>query len=111
MKRFSSGLFCMALSISLLYAEEPGPSGRQLYVTNCLMCHGSEGLGDGPLGQGLKPEPRNLTQRPYKYGCGPGPVFRTITLGVEGTGMPAFGKMLSESERRALADYVFKLGK
>ena len=111
MKKLRQGILCMALSTTLLYAEEPASSGRQLYVTNCLVCHGNEGLGDGPLGQGLHPEPRNLTQRPYKYGCGPGPVFRTITFGIEGTGMPAFGKMLTESERKVLADYVFQLGR
>ncbi|MBT9582929.1 cytochrome c [bacterium] len=86
-------------------------AGRDLFVQNCQSCHGPEGKGDGPAGAALDPAPRDLTRRPYKFGCGPGPVFRTITHGLEGTAMPGFGQSLTESERRQIADYVFQLGR
>ena len=101
----------LALSLSPLAAEEVSPVGRELFQKNCQVCHGIEGLGDGPGGANLNPAPRNLTQRPYKYGCGPKPVFRTISQGIEGTGMPAFSTALTEVERHQLADYVFQLSR
>ena len=101
----------LSLCLGPLAAEEVVPGGRDLYLKNCQICHGENGLGDGPGGVNLNPPPRNFTQRPYKFGCGPGPVFRTISNGIEGTAMPAFGNVLTESERQQLAQYIFSLGR
>ncbi len=91
-------------------AQERSP-GRELFRHNCRVCHGPEGHGDGPAAATLTPAPRDLTRRPYKFGCGPGPVFRTITHGLPGTAMPSFAQSLSDEERRQIADYVFQLGR
>jgi high-affinity iron transporter len=80
-------------------------SGAALYQTYCLACHGPQGYGDGPAGANLDPTPSNfhdhqrLDQRSI-YG-----LYRTITLGVPGTGMASF-RTLSEDERWALAFYI-----
>lgn len=34
--------------------------GKDLYTKHCTLCHGSEGLGDGPAAKGLKQKPSNL---------------------------------------------------
>ncbi len=34
--------------------------GRKLFETNCAVCHGATGRGDGPAGAGLNPKPANL---------------------------------------------------
>lgn len=68
-------------------------------------------MGDGPASPGLNPPPRNLQQRPYKYGCCPPRVFQTITHGIAGTAMPGFESVIPENQRRQLADYVFQLGR
>jgi mono/diheme cytochrome c family protein len=54
-------------------APEPAPAtasldvGRQLYETNCLSCHGAQGRGDGPVGQGLDPRPRSFASEAFKF--------------------------------------------
>ena len=76
-----------------------------LYSAQCAACHGAAGKGDGPAGQGLDPRPSNfhdadrMAQR-SAYG-----LYNTISLGVSGTGMPAFGQ-LSEEDRWALAFFA-----
>lgn len=75
---------------------------RTLFATQCAACHGAQGRGDGPVGQGLDPAPSNfhddarMRQRSL-YG-----LYNTITLGVGGTGMKGYTG-LSEDERWALA--------
>ena len=67
------------------------------------------GRGDGPAAKGLEPAPSDfhdaerMAQRSV-YG-----LYNTITLGVAGTSMSAFGR-LGEAERWALAFHVATLG-
>ena len=35
--------------------------GRRLYVSYCLLCHGGDGKGDGPLAKAMKIHPADLT--------------------------------------------------
>lgn len=73
-----------------------------LFQQQCAACHGAQGRGDGPLAKGMDPAPSNfhdadrMKQRSV-YG-----LYNTITLGVNGTPMRAFGE-LSEADRWALA--------
>jgi high-affinity iron transporter len=80
----------------------------ELYAQTCAGCHGAEGRGDGPSAAGLEPAPTDFhDEARYRqrtlYG-----LYNTITLGVEGTAMPAF-QNLSEHERWSLAFYVGQL--
>lgn len=95
---------------SLALAQPAHPvDGRALFTTHCAMCHGASGKGDGPAGAALDPAPRDLTRRPYKNGCGPGAIARTVREGIPQSGMPAYGEVLSEAQVRQLADYVRSL--
>ena len=73
-----------------------------LFQAQCAACHGAQGRGDGPAAKGMDPAPSNfhdearMKQRSI-YG-----LYNTITLGVGGTPMRAFGE-LSEADRWALA--------
>lgn len=79
--------------------------GEKLFAQHCAGCHGTQGLGDGPLANGMDPAPRNfhddarMRQRSL-YG-----LYNTVTLGVRGTPMRAFGE-LSETDRWALAFFA-----
>src|SRR5207247_2426705 len=42
--------------------EESLATGQQIYVQNCLVCHGVQGRGDGPAARALRPAPADLTQ-------------------------------------------------
>ena len=34
--------------------------GREMYDTHCIVCHGAQGRGDGPVGQKFVPQPMEL---------------------------------------------------
>ena len=42
-------------------------NGRQMYVRQCMACHGLEGDGRGPSSPGLRPAPRDLRIAKYKF--------------------------------------------
>ena len=79
--------------------------GAELYAQLCVACHGAEGRGDGPAGQGLEPPPSNFHDDARMRSRSVYGLYNTITLGVAGTGMASY-KQLSEADRWALAFYV-----
>ncbi|GMU54736.1 MAG: hypothetical protein AMXMBFR33_38820 [Candidatus Xenobia bacterium] len=101
----------LLLAALLLTSVVRAETGQELFDRHCQVCHGPQGEGNGPGAEALDPPPRDLTMRPYKYGCGRRPILRTITEGVSGTAMPSFAKVLSPGEIEQLADFVFKLSR
>lgn len=87
--------------------------GRQVYEANCIQCHGAAGKGDGYGAAFLIPPPRDFTVGQFKFrttSSGALPtdddLFRTISRGADGTGMPPWQYLLSDEDRWALVDYV-----
>lgn len=87
--------------------------GKEAYETNCIQCHGPEGKGDGYGAPFLVPPPRDFTAGAYKFrttASGQLPtdddLFRTISRGADGTGMPPWQYLLADEDRWALVDYV-----
>lgn len=55
--------FLGALDTASALAAGPDPAvGRQLYEQHCMVCHGVNGKGDGPLADDLKVRPADLTE-------------------------------------------------
>jgi mono/diheme cytochrome c family protein len=88
-------------------------NGRQVYDANCIQCHGPQGKGDGYGAPFLVPPPRDLTAGQFKFrttSSGQLPtdddLFRTISRGADGTGMPPWQYLLSNEQRWALVEYV-----
>jgi len=83
--------------------------GNELFHTQCVMCHGPQGHGDGPAAAGLNPKPRNFTapESQWKNGRKPSQMFETVTKGLGG--MPSFASTPAE-DRWALVHYVHSLG-
>jgi cytochrome c oxidase cbb3-type subunit 2 len=87
--------------------------GKELFQkAKCWECHGHEGRGDGPSAGQLKDvlelpiRPTDFTRGQFKGGSHVVDVFRTMTLGLDGTPMPSFADSMSEEERWAISYYV-----
>ena len=102
--------------------EPPKPTpalvarGKDLYVTaKCFQCHGDGGKGDGESAAELTDDlkfpirPADFTRGQFKGGSNVRDIFRTMTLGLDGTPMPSFGDSLSEEERWAVSYFVLSL--
>jgi mono/diheme cytochrome c family protein len=95
---------------AVVSTDKARKEGVELYTATCASCHGEKGLGDGPSGATLDPKPRNLAVLAgWEAGTRLSDVFRTITLGLEGTQMSAYD-YLSHEERFAIAHHVQTLG-
>lgn len=82
-------------------------SGKEIFVQNCVLCHGATGAGDGPGGQSLDPKPANFLDE-HMEELSPFQAFNTIRLGVPGTGMAPFHG-LSDKEVWDVAFYLKSL--
>jgi mono/diheme cytochrome c family protein len=83
--------------------------GKRLYETNCLVCHGAQGYGDGPAGAQLTPPPADLSQTVHMpMRASDGFLMWTISDGGGqlGSAMPAFKQSLSEQDRWKIIDYL-----
>jgi len=83
-------------------------AAAQLYTAQCAACHGAQGRGDGPAGQGLEPPPSDFHDPVRQGSQSLAMLYNTISYGVSGTAMSGFGT-LSEQDRWALAFYVGSL--
>lgn len=92
---------------------EMAEAGRAVYERNCWFCHGEQGDGNGPVARYLWPRPRDFQMASFKLrttASGELPLdedlYRTITRGIPGTSMPAWGTHLSERERWQVIAYL-----
>jgi mono/diheme cytochrome c family protein len=44
----------------------PASEARKLFTSRCVVCHGSQGLGDGPGGAALDPKPRAFSNASWQ---------------------------------------------
>lgn len=79
--------------------------GHKVFETNCSMCHGQEGKGDGPAGQGLNPKPRNLVEGKWKMGAGVIAHFKVLQTGIPGSSMASFAHF-KPADRWALVNFI-----
>ena len=87
--------------------------GKKIYERNCAHCHGQGGDGNGFGAPHLSPAPRDFTAAEFKFrttSSGELPtdedLFRVVSRGLNGTGMPPWQFLLSDEERWAVVDYV-----
>jgi len=78
--------------------------GGQLFIINCVQCHGKDGLGNGIVGGALNNKPANLTGDKVR-GLSDGAIFLTISNGVPER-MPALNENLNVRDRWDVVNYV-----
>ena len=88
--------------------------GQQLFQTYCLLCHGADGKGTGPIAKGLPHPPADLTHHFHRApGDGDAYLFWRVSEGGQvepfkssQSVMPAFKAVLSEDQRWDVLAYV-----
>jgi len=82
--------------------------GKKLYQTQCQVCHGATGGGDGPAGKQLVPSPANLAFSRRLPVTTDAFFFWTLSEGGKpfGSAMPAFGEQLSDKEIWQIVHYI-----
>lgn len=86
------------------YGAEAAQAGAETFRTNCEMCHGPRGQGDGPAGQALDPKPRDLAT--LQSQTGDDFLFWRISEGKPGTSMVAFKGILSEEQIWQIVSFI-----
>jgi len=88
-------------------------AGKKLYERRCMPCHGEHGDGNGPAADVMDPRPRDFTRGLFKIRTTAHnelptdeDLYRTISRGIPGTGMPSWKRLLSEDERLDVIAYV-----
>ena len=94
-------------------AETTLAQGKLIYDKNCAHCHGEKGDGNGFGAPHLSPAPRDFVAAQFKFrttSTGALPtdedLFRIVSRGLNGTGMPPWQYLLTEQERWAVVDYI-----
>lgn len=88
--------------------------GEEIYQEQCMVCHGADGQGTGPMAESLSHPPADLTNNFHTSpGNGDAYLFWRVSEGgavepfeSQGSAMPAFKKILSENERWDVLAYV-----
>ncbi len=77
--------------------------GRQMYETHCLVCHGEQGRGNGPVGQKFVPQPMELNLD-YVQLQPDGQLFYTISHG--SIAMPFYRQAIPPEDRWHLVNFI-----
>jgi len=90
-------------------------AGKTLFLKTaqpvaCILCHGEQGDGKGPMGTALVPPPRNFTCGPMMKDIPDGQLFWIIKNGSPGTGMMPFSGLPDEQVWQ-LIQYIRSLAK
>jgi cytochrome c oxidase cbb3-type subunit 3 len=76
--------------------------GKDLFMTNCVACHGPEGKGNQALGA------PNLTDKVWLWGSSESTIIETVTYGRQNQ-MPSWKDRLGSDKIHILAAYVLSL--
>ena len=88
-------------------ASGDATKGKLIYKTNCLMCHGERGKGDGPISAALRPPAADLTGSKAKAKSDKD----LLTIIQDGRGaMPAWKFQLKEQDIQSVLAYIRSLG-
>lgn len=105
-------LLALVLSAEAAAVETPNPLiGRNLYYSYCLVCHGTEGSGNGPIAKSMDIAPADLTSSTYQEQSLDDLAALIGGYRPEGSSpMPNWSVVLDKTDLLDLAAYVNSLG-
>jgi len=71
-------------------------AGGEIYAELCARCHGTPGRGPSVLGASFYPPAPQFTVQPSSYT--EGELFWIVKHGIRNTGMPAWGRLLTDQD-------------
>ncbi|MGJ8697627.1 MAG: c-type cytochrome [Verrucomicrobiaceae bacterium] len=92
-------------------------AGQTQFALSCASCHGPTGEGNGPASKGLLDirglsiSPASFSAEHLKSGDTPADLYRTISLGLDGTPMPGHQATLKPDQIWNLVAYISTLRK
>ncbi len=92
----------LAVHVHAAYADKNEQlinQGKNLYNQHCLMCHGTSGAGDGPVGSNLSKKIQPLKKSAEKQ-------IVDVLNGGKKDVMPDYRSTLSAEQKQALAKYM-----
>ncbi len=122
--KFSSGIALLLAAVGFFvsapaFANAPGKKGspekgREIYMLQCLKCHGENGEGDGPAASYQPRPPRDFGLGVFKIKTSvvddlaplDTDIFSTIGRGISISGMPPFKNVLTDDQRWDLVAYI-----
>lgn len=79
---------------------------QEIYQNLCMRCHGDKGDGHGLIATYLDPYPRDFTNIGFMNSKQEDRFVNSIKKGVEGTSMPAWGKVLNDEQIKGVLAYI-----
>jgi mono/diheme cytochrome c family protein len=104
-------------AVAWLWQRQTSPQaqtvGASLYARNCASCHGATGAGDGPMAGAMATShmatrATNFTDGSSMLSASPALLEGKVIRGGMGTGMPYWGPIFTDAERRAVVDYLWQ---
>jgi S1-C subfamily serine protease/mono/diheme cytochrome c family protein len=83
-------------------------NGRRLWMSDCALCHGGSGAGDGWAAGDMDPPPRAFRGE-FLDRLTPHQVYNAVSLGVPGTAMPSFADAYTDAQRWDVAFFSMTL--
>lgn len=81
-------------------------AGRKIYEAHCVSCHGEKGNGQTPLGQYLKPPPRDFTRVAEMARISDKEMAQVIAQGSPGTAMAPWSGILNADDTRRVILFI-----
>ena len=88
----------MPKKVPLAADEAAFMAGAEVYRSDCAVCHGLPGIGQGPIPKGMFPEPPHLFRGKGVTDDEPGETYWKVANGIRLTGMPGFKSSLTETQ-------------
>ncbi len=86
-----------ALKNPLQPSESNLKAAREMYLNDCIQCHGDRGKGDGPEARSHSPLPADLSDASHMNSVTDGEIFYQISEGRRP--MPSFKKRMTQDQR------------